>query len=83
MGMWGQVGEEVQGKEAAGRKEEEGVGGIDGASWSAGACTRRGAKQASFCLFDDFKYFCHKYTILFGIDIPKLLMFLGCISQNY
>ena len=31
-------------KEAAGRKEEEGVGGIDGATWSAGACTRRGAR---------------------------------------
>ena len=77
MGMWGQVGEEVQGKEAAGRKEEEGVGGIDGDSSSAGACTRRGARQASFCLFHDFKYFCHKYNILFGIDIPKLLMFLG------
>ena len=56
MGMSGQMEEEVQGKEAAGRKEEEGVGGIDGATWSAGACTRRGAKQESFCLFDDFMY---------------------------
>ena len=55
--MTGQIEEEVQGKGAAGRKEEEGVGGIDGASWSAGACTRRGAKQASFCLFIYFMYF--------------------------
>ena len=92
MGMSGQMGEEVQGKEEAGRNEE-GVGGIDGASWSAGACTRRGAKQASFCLFDDFMYFVtntlyylgliSKITNVFGIDIPKLLMFLGLISQNY
>ena len=72
MGMWGQMGEEVQGKEAAGRKEEEGVGGIDGASWSAGTCTRRGAKQASFCLFHDFKYF-----------VTNILYYLGSISQNY
>ena len=49
MGMTGHMEEEVQGKDVAGRKEEEGVGGIDGASWSAGACTRRGARQASFC----------------------------------
>ena len=40
-----------------------GVGGIDGASWSAGACTRRGARQASFCLFHDFKYSQIYYTI--------------------
>ena len=59
--MLGQMEEEVQGKKADGRKEEEGVGGIDGASWSAGACTRRGAKQASFCLFHDFKYFAQIY----------------------
>ena len=44
--MAGQMEEEVQGKKADGRKEEEGVGGIDGAS---GACTRRGTRQASFC----------------------------------
>ena len=48
MGMWGQVAGEVQVKEAAGRNEE-GIGGIDGSTWSVGACTRRGAKQASFC----------------------------------
>ena len=83
MGMLGLMGEEVQGKEAAVRKEEEGVGGIDGASWSAGACTRQGAKQANFRIFHDFKYFVTNILILFGIDIPKLLMFLGCISQNY
>ena len=68
MGMSGQMEEEVQGKEAAGRKEEEGVGGIDGASWSAGACTRRGAKQASFC----FQYF-----------VTNILYYLGSIFQNY
>ena len=49
MEMSGQIEEEVQGKEADGRKEDEGEGGIDGASWSAGACTRRGVRQASFC----------------------------------
>ena len=47
--MSGQIKEEVQGKEADGRKEEEGEGGIDGAAWSAGACTRQGARQASSC----------------------------------
>ena len=66
------MGEEVQGKEAAGRKEEEGVGGIDGASWSAGACTRRGARQASFCLFDDFMYF-----------VTNTLYYLELKYQNY
>ena len=49
MGMSGQIEEEVQGKEADGRKEEGGEGGIDETSWSARACTRRGARQASFC----------------------------------
>ena len=43
MVMSGQIEEEVQGKEVDGQKEDEGEGGIDGASWSAGACTRRGA----------------------------------------
>ena len=70
MGMSEQMEEEVQGKEAAGQKEEEGVGGIDGASWSAGACIRRGTKQASFCLFHDFKYF-----------VTNILYCLGLISQ--
>ena len=72
MGMSGHMEEEVQGKEADGRKEEEGVGGIDGSSWSAGACTRRGAKQASFCLFHDFKY-----------SVTNILYYLGLIFQNY
>ena len=40
MVMTGQIEEEVQGKEVDGRKEEEGEEGIDGASWSAEACTR-------------------------------------------
>ena len=44
-------------KEAAGRNEEEVAGGIDGSTWSVGACTRPGAKQASFCLFIYFMYF--------------------------
>ena len=69
MGMAGQMEEEVQGKKADGQKEEEGVGGIDGAS---GACTRRCARQASFCLFHDFKYF-----------VTNILYYLGSISQNY
>ena len=56
-----------------GRKRmNERVGGIDGASWSAGACTRRGARQASFCLFHDFKYF-----------VTNILYYLGLTSQNY
>ena len=57
MGMWGQVTGEVQEKEGAGRNEEEGSGGIDGPTWSVGACTSRGAKQASLCLFIYFMYF--------------------------
>ena len=47
MGMWGEVAGEVQEKEAAGRNVEEVAGGIDGPTWSEGACTRRGARKAS------------------------------------
>ena len=57
MGMGVQVAGEVQEKEGAGRNEEEGPGGIDRPTWSVGACTGRGAKQASFCLFIYFMYF--------------------------
>ena len=57
MGMWGQVAGEVQEKEGVGRNKEEGPGGIDGPTWSVGACTRRGTKQAGFCLFIYFMYF--------------------------
>ena len=57
MGMLGQVTGEVQEKEGAGRNEEEGSGGIDGPTWSVGACTSRGATQASLCLFIYFMYF--------------------------
>ena len=48
MGMWGQVSGEVQEKEGAGRNEEEGSGGIDGPTWSVGACTSRGPSKAIY-----------------------------------
>ena len=87
MGMWGQVPGEVQGKEAAGRNAEEVVRGIEGATWSKGACTRGGARKASYVSFLSlfllsqihytFWDFSPKITNSFGMNIPKLLMFLG------
>ena len=73
MGLAAQMEEEVQGKKADGRNEEEGVGGIDGAS---GACTRRGARQASFCLFHGFKYFAQIYYTIWD-RYPKIINVFG------
>ena len=83
----GQVPGEVQGKEAAGRNVEEVVQGTEGATWSEGACTRGGARKASYDSFILFYFlsqiyytswdFSLKITNSFGIYIPKLLMFLG------
>ena len=48
MGTWGQGQGKVQGKEAVLRNAEEMVQGTVGATWSEGACTRGGARKASY-----------------------------------
>ena len=55
---------EVQGKEAVVRNAEEVVRGIEGATWSEGACTRGGALKASY---DSFSFFIPKYLYLLGV----------------
>ena len=85
---------EVQGKEDVLRNSEEVVQGTEGATWSEGACTRGGARKASYVSFyfilfllSQIHYtywdFSPKITNSFGTYIPKLLMFLGYRSQNY
>ena len=76
MGMWGQVTGEVQEKEGAGRNEEE-------AHMECGSLYQSRPEAGEFMFIYLFYVFYHKFTILFGILVPKILMFLGYRSQNY